>query len=63
MAKEELNMRDEISRLVRLLGVAKISGRRAGHYILTNLKDIPENELPTIYRDLLQIYKRTERAA
>ncbi len=54
----ELGTRAEVSRLVKLLGITRISGRRVGHYNLNNLNKIPEKAVFGVYEDLTQIQRR-----
>ena len=61
--KRKIIMRDGISMLIRKLGITQISGRRLGHYNLTNLDELPEDKLPMIYEDLFKIYERIRRVA
>jgi len=58
----QLNMREEVSRLVGQLGVTKISGRRFGHYDAERLDEIPADKLNVVYEDLTAICKRRRTA-
>jgi len=56
--KNYINIREEVSKLVKQLGISQIQVRGFGNYDAASLDIIPQNKLPIVYEDLFAIYNR-----
>jgi len=61
--KNYINIRKEVSKLVKQLGVSQIPIRGLGDYDAANLDSIPQNKLPIVYEDLFAIYNQRRALA